>query len=708
MMKKGYFLVFITFLIIFSGALKTHAGIILNHPNYTGLTKGLVGYWSFDGKDMAGVKAYDRSGQGNDGTLTNGPASAIGRIGQGLSFNGTNYVNTSEVPFNFGTSDFAVGAWVKSSTAYAGTKFPFGHFSASLGWASSLNTSIFGFSVYGSLGNIGSNKSFNAVDTNWHHLVGVITRSGNNATITLYADGISLGSDSGTVGNITAPNPFQIGTWDGDTANGFKGTIDEVRIYNRALSADEIKRLYKIGATLKINTSINNDSLQKGLVGYWSFDGKDMANITAYDRSGNTNNGTLTGGPTRAIGKLGQGLSFDGSNDYVRATRSSSLNGAFDGAYSVSMWFKSNSSATIKTFYHISDASSGSHMAFFNYQSVGKVTMYSRNATLADTLESNTSNLNNDVWRMVTFIQTGTNMLIYIDGVLDNSRANGTLVTSSDIDLFIGARSFSDRFFPGLIDDVRIYNRALSADEIKRLYKIGATLKVNTSINNDSLQKGLVGYWSFNDNDLASNTNITTALDRSGQGNDGKLQNMSTSSARAIGKIGQGLSFDGVDDYVQSTNVLSVGDVFTVSMWFKRGSLTPASYHTLWSSGKNGPVITLDLSNSDAVQLHGHSLGTLTTSTITISETTTWHHLVVAKNGSASTKMYIDGIDRTGTVTNQTMLTTTHKPAIGMDLFQDTDNPTASSYFNGPIDDVRIYNRTLTRDEIKRLYSLGR
>src|SRR3989338_6513170 len=295
MMKKGYFLVFITFLIIFSGALKTHAGIILNHPTYTGLNKGLVCYWSFDGKDMAGVKAYDRSGQGNDGTLTNGPASAIGRIGQGLSFNGTNYVNTSEVPFNFGTSDFAVGAWVKSSTAYAGTKFPFGHFSASLVWASSLNTSIFGFSVYGSLGNIGSNKSFNAVDTNWHHLVGVITRSGNNATITLYADGISLGSDSGTVGNITAPNPFQIGTWDGDTANGFKGTIDDVRIYNRALSADEIKRLYKIGATLKINTSINNDSLQKGLVGYWSFEGKDMAGNTAYDRSGNANNGTLTG-----------------------------------------------------------------------------------------------------------------------------------------------------------------------------------------------------------------------------------------------------------------------------------------------------------------------------------------------------------------------------------------------------------------------------
>ena len=205
---------------------------------------------------------------------------------------------------------------------------------------------------------------------------------------------------------------------------------------------------------------------------------------------------------------------------------------------------------------------------------------------------------------------------------------------------------------------------------------------------------GLISHWKFdgNTNDSAGTNNSTLV----------------GGPTFTTGKIGQALSFDGVDDFVQSTNVLSVGDVFTVSMWFKRGSLTPASYHTLWSSGKNGPVITLDLSNSDAVQLHGHSLGTLTTSTITISETTTWHHLVVAKNGSASTKMYIDGVDRTGTVANATMLATTHKPAIGMDLSQDTDNPTASSYFNGPIDDVRIYNRTLTRDEIKRLYSLGR
>ena len=69
--------------------------------------------------------------------------------------------------------------------------------------------------------------------------------------------------------------------------------------------------------------------LSEGLVGYWSFNDNDMAqspsNTFAMDRSGNENNGILTNGPTRAIGKIGQGLSFDGSNDYVNAGRNPSL-----------------------------------------------------------------------------------------------------------------------------------------------------------------------------------------------------------------------------------------------------------------------------------------------------------------------------------------------------------------------------------------------
>ena len=66
------------------------ASFIVQAPRSLGLTNGLVGWWTFDGKDISGVQAYDRSGQGNRGTLTSGPVSAIGKIGQGLSFDGVN------------------------------------------------------------------------------------------------------------------------------------------------------------------------------------------------------------------------------------------------------------------------------------------------------------------------------------------------------------------------------------------------------------------------------------------------------------------------------------------------------------------------------------------------------------------------------------------------------------------------------------------
>src|SRR3989344_4062560 len=61
---------------------------IIQRPLYIGLSGGLVGHWTFDGPDMAGTTAIDRSGEGNNGTLTGGPARSIGKVGQGLSFDG--------------------------------------------------------------------------------------------------------------------------------------------------------------------------------------------------------------------------------------------------------------------------------------------------------------------------------------------------------------------------------------------------------------------------------------------------------------------------------------------------------------------------------------------------------------------------------------------------------------------------------------------
>src|SRR5919109_3965900 len=82
--------VLITFAALSWCAPPAHASVIVNAPRSLGLTNGLVGWWTFDGSDISGVQAYDRSGNGNRGILTSGPTRTIGKIGQGLQFDGVN------------------------------------------------------------------------------------------------------------------------------------------------------------------------------------------------------------------------------------------------------------------------------------------------------------------------------------------------------------------------------------------------------------------------------------------------------------------------------------------------------------------------------------------------------------------------------------------------------------------------------------------
>src|SRR3989344_8284078 len=270
-MKKTFyfllsFLIFAFWVLPFKAA---EAALIIQAPKYIGLKNGLVVYWSFDGKDMAGVTAYDRSGQNNNGTLTNGPTRAIGKLGQGLSFAGTAYVNVGTNSLPADNVAKTISYWIKFSSAPSSAAVVFQMENGNNGTYSGFHT------LTGCSGvSMGTWKwggpflvctAIPATNT-WHHYV--YTYDGS--THSLYLNGVLVTTGSGATQSST-PATAYINT----DAEHFNGLIDDVRIYNRALSGDEIKRLYRIGATLKINTSINNDSLTRGLVGYWSFDGKD-------------------------------------------------------------------------------------------------------------------------------------------------------------------------------------------------------------------------------------------------------------------------------------------------------------------------------------------------------------------------------------------------------------------------------------------------
>ena len=92
--------------------------IYINSSQNTKMTNDLIGLWSFDGQDVSGTIAYDRSGQHNDGTLVSAPIKVSGKLGQALIFNGTSqYITTASLKLS--TSDasqpYTISAWIKTT-----------------------------------------------------------------------------------------------------------------------------------------------------------------------------------------------------------------------------------------------------------------------------------------------------------------------------------------------------------------------------------------------------------------------------------------------------------------------------------------------------------------------------------------------------------------------------------------------------------------
>ncbi|MBU6232465.1 hypothetical protein KGP36_07565 [Patescibacteria group bacterium] len=201
------------------------------------LTCGLVGWWKLD--DGSGTTAADSSGNGNTGTLVNGPTWTTGKIGGALRFDGMNYVstpNTVTVP-----ASFTFSMWFKSIGAILGS-------GTVIGWSYRGFTFFYSnphkisFSVDGSYYD-GAIATVNVDDGQWHMITGTYSSGG---TPQLFIDG-SLNKISTQTQFNSSNDRFMIGS-DNGTGFGYGGvpaTLDDVRVYNRALSAAEVQSLYQ-------------------------------------------------------------------------------------------------------------------------------------------------------------------------------------------------------------------------------------------------------------------------------------------------------------------------------------------------------------------------------------------------------------------------------------------------------------------------------
>ena len=506
---------------------------------------GLIAAYSFD--EGSGSTLADESGNGNSGSISGASWTTAGKTGGALSFDGVNdWVTIADSAVLDATRAITLEAWVKPSAA--GPQWRTVLFKQhGAGMAYSLYASEDTNRPVGQVNvdDVERNAPGAPLALNgWTHLAATY----DDATLRLYVNG-TLASSLSVNGSIPASTgPLRIGgnsVWN----EWFAGQIDDVRIYNRALTATELKADLStpvrpgdqtdnaapstptgLSASAQTPTSItlswngSNDNVGVagygryrsgsldsngsgtsytfselncgssysfavdaydaagnrspqatvsaatspcatpagiGLVASYSFDAG--AGSTLVDASGNGNTGTISGASWTSTGKTGGALSFDGSNDLVTIADSAALDAT--RALTLEAWVKPTASGprwrTVLFKEH------GKGMAYSLYTSertsrpVGQVNV--------DNVERNAlgAPLPLNAWTHLASTYDGGTLRLYVNGTLTSTLSiNGSLPASTGA-LRMGGNSIWPEWFAGQLDDVRVYNRALTGAELQ-------------------------------------------------------------------------------------------------------------------------------------------------------------------------------------------------------------------------------------------------
>ena len=227
--------------------------------------------------------------------------------------------------------------------------------------------------------------------------------------------------------------------------------------------------------------------------------------------------------PSRLVSVLGGGtglqnnysLAFDGSNDYVNLG-----DNFIDGlsAFTVQIWFKCNSFTANRRLMGAEKSGLEQHFRLSGSNVINCL------VDIGGTEESVTSTVDiSSGWHLATFTYDGSNLKIYNDSIFDTSTSASGAVDTVDADLYVGARneggSSPSQFFDGNIDEIAIWNTALSAGDISALYQAKGTSDLNDDGNSANLQ----GWWRMGDGDT-----FPTITDNSTNSNDGTMTNMAS------------------------------------------------------------------------------------------------------------------------------------------------------------------------------------
>ena len=285
---------------------------------------------------------------------------------------------------------------------------------------------------------------------------------------------------------------------------------------------------------------------------------------------------------------------------------------------------------------------------------------------------------------------------LYINGKLDQgSLTQSGLPATSTQSVKIGARGTDaspSTFFPGKIDDVKIYNYARTAGQVAYDYNRGAPV---AHWKLDECQ-GAIAY-----DATSQRNNGTITIGASGEDTVGTCTTSSTAwGSGASGKYGASLSFDKTDDYVDldsaASDMPSGTTNVTLSAWIKPTTFATNRSIVVYGGTASNKGYGIGVGNT-ASKANMSINGTYYSGSSTLSASQ-WYHIVGVYDHT-NVKLYVNGVlDLTQSVTSSVTSDTTLR--IGME-------PSRSMYFDGQIDDVKIFNYPLSAAQVRKLFNEG-